>query len=415
MSATEPRLSTAQVAARLGVKQETVYAYVSRGILTRQRAEGGRASTFDALEVEALARRTARSATANPRPGRPSGSAGGTPLMVLDSALTLIEDDELFFRGADATELCTRASFETCAHWLWTGAWDPDAAFTAPLDALDVLRATDGWRSGLGTVDRLRLGASVAGSANPLRYQLDRDAVLHAAAGLIPVLVAALHEQAPPQDPVSVQLWHALDPRGQGGEDEIRVLDSALVLMLDHDLAMSTLAARVAASARAHPYAVVAAGLAALDGTLHGAASVAAHRLLEATMDRDAADVIGETLRAGQPLPGFGHVVYRRRDPRAETLFALLRRTDRFGPALDAADAITEIVAGRTGLLPTVDLALAVLSVGAGLGPAAGEAVFAVARTGGWIAHALEEYAERPARLRPVARYTGPDPGSAPY
>ncbi|HZO68125.1 MAG TPA: citrate synthase [Kribbellaceae bacterium] len=415
-----PRLTTAQAAARLGVKQETVYAYVSRGILTRERAAGARASTFDALEVEALARRTAgRSGTAPPRPGQAAGSAAGRPLMVLDSGLTLIVDDELFYRGADATSLATRASYETCAHWLWTGAWDPSAGFSAPPDALRTLRETDGWRATLSTVDRLRLGASVAGSANPLRYQLDQDAVVRSAAGLVPVLVAALHEREPAEGyeapgSVASRLWRALAP--DAGDDDVRVLEAALVLLLDHDLAMSTLAARVAASARAHPYAVVAAGLAALDGTLHGAASVAAHRMLQAAMapDRGAADVVGEILRAGNALPGFGHVVYTHRDPRADALFELLRTHDRYGPALEATSGIIDVVAGRTGLFPTIDLALAVLSVGRGLRPDAGEAVFAVARTCGWIAHALEEYGEQPARLRPVARYTGPQPGGGP-
>lgn len=87
---------------------------------------------------------------------------------------------------------------------------------------------------------------------------------------------------------------------------------------------------------------------------------------------------------------------------------------ERFGPALAAAGEIIGVVADRTGLFANIDLALGVLAIGAGLGAEAGEAIFAVARTAGWIAHALEEYDAQPARLRPVARYTGAEPGSSP-
>jgi citrate synthase len=189
------------------------------------------------------------------------------------------------------------------------------------------------------------------------------------------------------------------------------VLDAALALLIDHDLAASTLAVRVAASARAHPYAVVSAGLGALEGPLHGAASGLAHRFLVEVLERDgAAPVVADHLRTGQPVPGLGHRLYSGDDPRARMLFRLLDAVPQAAPALAAARDVVETAARHTPLHANVDLALAVLSVASAMPAEAGETVFAVARTAGWIAHALEEYAEPPLRMRPVGHYDGPKP-----
>src|SRR5437763_8602187 len=100
-----PRLTTAQAAARLGVKPTTLYAYVSRGLLPRSPGEGG-ASTFDPLDVEAFA--AGRRRPASPRPG---AGGSGRPLMVVDSPLTLVAPTGLFYRGRSAVELA-RLPFE---------------------------------------------------------------------------------------------------------------------------------------------------------------------------------------------------------------------------------------------------------------------------------------------------------------
>ena len=185
----------------------------------------------------------------------------------------------------------------------------------------------------------------------------------------------------------------------------------ALSLLIDHDLAASTLAVRVAASARAHPYAVVSAGLGALDGPLHGAASGLAHRMLAEVLERgSAAPVVADHLRAGRRVPGLGHRLYPAQDPRAEALFDVLATLPAARPALAAAREVEATTARQMELHANVDLALAVLSVSSGMPAEAGETVFAVARTAGWIAHALEEYEERPLRMRPSGQYTGPRP-----
>jgi citrate synthase len=167
-------------------------------------------------------------------------------------------------------------------------------------------------------------------------------------------------------------------------------------------------AARVAASVRADPYAVVSAGLATVSGTLHGGASLGIEALLdEIDRPQGAASVVGARLRQGERLRGFGHRLYPDADPRAGILLARLRDAAAGSPRLAMVEALLEAAADRGLPAPNIDLALAALAHVAGMTRGAGEAVFAVARSAGWIAHALEEY-DRDSPIRPRARYTGP-------
>ncbi|MFE9599371.1 citrate synthase [Streptomyces hokutonensis] len=401
----ERRLSTKETAELLGVKPETVYAYVSRGQLGSRREPGGRGSTFDAKEVEALARRNRRES---------SGSSGSGGELSVRTRITLIEKDRYFFRGVDATELAARHSYEEIAEWLWTGKMRPGITFTAPRASVAVARrAVDALPEHTGPTDRLRVAAIAAATADPLRFDLSEDAVLGTARTLIPTLVAAL----PPvrrthrdEGPLAHRLWARLSGQ-KADETSLRALDTALGLLVDHDLAASTLAVRVAASARAHAYAAVSSGLGVLEGPLHGAASGLAHRMLLDVLDQgSAAPVVADELRAGRRIPGLGHRLYPGEDPRARALFALLKDVPGAGPALAAARDIVATTARHTPLHANVDLALAVLTVSSGMPSTAGETIFAVARTAGWIAHALEEYGERPLRMRPSGHYVGEKP-----
>jgi citrate synthase len=397
------RLTTKEAAARLGVKPETVYAYVSRGQLSSRRDPSGRGSTFDANEVDALSRK-----------GRREPASVGDVTQRIRTRITLIDKDRYYFRGVDATELARRYGYEEIADWLWTGTLRAGVRFTAPAEPLAAARrAVEALPAHSGSADRLRVAAIAAAVADPLRFDLDRDAVLGSARTLIPTLVDALPtvgRRHRGEGRIAWRLWSRLTAE-RPDESFIRALDMALSLLIDHDLAASTLAVRVAASARAHPYAVVSAGLGALDGPLHGAASGLAHRMLAEVLERgSAAAVVADHLRAGRRVPGLGHRLYPGKDPRAEALFGVLAELPTARPALEAAREVEATTARHVELHANVDLALAVLSVASGMPAEAGEMVFAVARTAGWIAHAMEEYEERPLRMRPSGQYDGPRP-----
>jgi citrate synthase len=162
------------------------------------------------------------------------------------------------------------------------------------------------------------------------------------------------------------------------------------------------MAVRTAASTRAHPYAVVATGLGALDGPTHGAAAEAVRRFLRSAAElADPMTAVADRVHETGRVPGFGEPHYPEGDPRAVRLLELVHAP---GPIRSTVD---ELVAARPGMRPNVDLALAVLAEAYDMVPGAGETIRAIGRTAGWLAHALEEYRERPNRFRPRGFYTG--------
>lgn len=278
----------------------------------------------------------------------------------------------------------------------------------------EALRAAVAAQSGLAEdalpLDRLQVITTALAVADPMRFQLGRDAVTDTARTLIAGLVEALPDAGDGSGmswSVAGRLWGKLCPL-PAPEGLLRALGAALVLLADHELAASTLAARVAASVRADPYAVVASGLGVLSGPLHGGASYGAERMIaEVGEPAQAVRVIADRLRSGERIPGLGHTVYKAGDQRGLYLLALIRAAAPRHERLLAAEAILAEARRRRLPEPNIDFALATLAAVAGMVGGAGEAIFAVARTAGWLAHALEEY-DRNAPLRPRAIYTGP-------
>lgn len=391
-------MTAEEVARRLGVKMATVYAYVSRGAVHSWREPGSRASLFDPDEVEALARR-----------GRPRRASRPPALdFVIETALTAIGDHDLRYRGRSALELARAASFEDVAHWLWTGE---DAAGSIPWEGMPVLLPEVP-----SARDRLRMAVLFASVADPLRADLATPAVVERARSLIATMAGAgagsaearsarlvLDDGRPPRrGTIAGLLWGRL--AGVRATPElVAALNAALVLLADHELAVSTLAARVAASARAGPYAVVLAGLGPISGPLHGGASRFAYRLLQAASRIGPEPALAEALETHQLLPGFGHRLYPAGDPRARLLLDLVRSASPANRALAVADQVIASARRRARLEPNIDLALAVLATVTRMNEESGEVVFTVARAAGWIAHGIEEYGEAPLRFRPRA------------
>lgn len=413
-----PRLTTAQAASRLGVKPATLYAYVARGLIGSVRAETG-GSTFDALEVEALAdahRRGGRATDPTRGVGRTAAGGSGRPLGVLDSPITLIADDHLFFRGADAVELSRHLPFDEAVEFLWqSGA--PGSGFPADPDLGRALRAAGELLGAVSPpIDRFALAVTLAGSRDPFREELSTANVHAAGRTAVAAMAASLPQLGTPparDARFAARLWSRLSVV-EPSDGELALLEATLVLCLDHDLAAATLAARVAASARAHPYAALSAALGAFDSGLHGSMSTSAAEMITAAMAGRPERALAEQLGAGRAIPGFGHVIYRQRDPRAEAVFERMRALPRFHDVLRTVDRLDAIVAARAPRPANLDLALAALAVGAGMPRGSGQLLFALGRTAGWIAHIVDEYAQVPLRLRPESHYTGTAPGAAP-
>lgn len=390
----EDWLSSTEAATRLGVKRATLYSYVSRGLLQRVVDEDGRSSRFNPEDIVRLRSRSNR---------RGEDEVG----VLVSTGITEVSDGELRVRGRNLISLSSEARFEEAADWLWdsesNGQWPRFG------EAEDVARCVqDLLPDTTPMIDRLRVAVSVASATDPLRSSLSTASIRAVGRRVIGVMVDSLPLVAEQRDgDLAERLWSRLAP-GRSNARQRAVLNRALVLLLDHGLASSTLGVRVAASVRADPYSAVAAGLGILGGRLHGAASAPVHKIFEdAAMSGDPARALGDAQRLTGRTPGFGHSIYRRNDPRCSALMESVAGAWASHEHLPLVLTVQSLATERTDAPATVDFALGAMTFLAGMGPEAGEAVFAIARTAGWIAHALEEYDQDPLRFRFQARYTG--------
>ena len=208
---------------------------------------------------------------------------------------------------------------------------------------------------------------------------------------------------------IAVTLARAWAP---GREPAARLISAALVLCADHELNVSSFTARCAASAGATPYAVVAAGLAALTGVKHGGHGERVEAFLrEVGAQRGAGTraAIAARLKRGESLPGFGHELYPEGDPRCAELLQLAAEALPRSPAVALGRVVAAHAFDLVGERPNLDFGLVIAARALDLPPGGALALFAIGRTIGWIGHAIEQY--RLDRLiRPRARYIGEAP-----
>jgi citrate synthase len=396
-------MSSREAARRLGVSAATLYAYVSRGLLRSEAVDGRRERRYRADDIVRLKRRR--------DVGRKAESIAnhaldfGTP--VLESALTLIEDGRLYYRGLDAATLARTTSLEEIAHLLWECDAKPFAADNIPPMTTALRRA---WLAAatLSPVDRCLVLLPAAAALDHPSWVEDRTAMLETGVRTLRLLTAAVTARPPSALPVHEQLaaaWRVPNHLAP-------VLRAVLVLLADHEFNASAFAARVVASTGANLYGATIAGLAALNGPRHGGAT----RRVAALFDdvKRATDLDAELarlLRSRVYIPGFGHPLYPDGDIRADTLFVLLRERTPDSAELAFAERLAAAVERVIDRKANVDFTTVAVERVLGLPKDSALALFLLGRTVGWIAHALEQAAHG-ALIRPRARYTGPRPGS---
>jgi citrate synthase len=377
--------TAAEAAARLGVSRKTLYAYVSRGLLKARRAGAGRESRYLAPDVDRLAEERARGR----RPKEVAKAALDWGAPVLSSAITLIAGGRLYYRGEDAVDLAGQASLEDVAARLWSmpvaaafGAAAPPAVARADGDELIA-------RFAAATRDE----PTALWQTNPSRLADGCGALLRSQAACVlraRPAAAPIHRQC-------ASCWRLDD----AGADLVRM---ALALCADHELNASSFTARCVASTGASLRAAVIGGLAALSGPRHGGMTAR----IEAFWDSLAAaatskEALRNRLAGGEDIPGLGHPLYPDGDPRAA---ALLARVWEVRPDWREWMADAEALTGRA---PNIDLALVAVRRHLDLPSGSALGLFALGRTAGWIAHALEQRASAQL-IRPRAVYDGPAP-----
>ena len=234
---------------------------------------------------------------------------------------------------------------------------------------------------------------------------LTRGGVVRTGRLILGELAACVGEGEPSAAPVHRRLASAWALDEAGGE----LVRRCLVLLADHELNASTFVARCVASTGATPYAAVSGALAALSGRRHGGASSRVEAMFRELGDAAPRAVLAARLARGDDLPGLGQPLYPRGDPRALAIIEALTKTRPEAGARVAAAAVAAME--LTGQSPNVDFALGATTTALGLAPGAALGIFLVARSVGWIAHALEQY-ESGVLIRPRARYTGRRPNA---
>ena len=392
-------LSARAAAARLRVTPATLYAYVSRG-LVRSEPGSGRRRRYLAADIEALRRRQAA--------GREPAAALDWGAPVLDSAITSITPEGLFYRGIDALALARTAAVRDVAALLWQGeAAELFAADNGPSVSPRLVAARDA-AGELPPLERCLVLLPHAAAEDPRAFDLSPSAVARTGERMLRLMAAIVARHVPSVRPVDALMSEVGGP----ATGTRALLRAALILCADHELNVSAFTVRCVASAGANPYLAVVAGLAALRGARHGGLTERTGAFLDAVLSApDLEAELATRLQRGEAFPGFGHPLYPRGDPRAKLLLAMLAAAG--SEAERAARPVAAAVETLTGRAPTIDWALAVLGRVLALPPGGALALFALGRTLGWIAHAQEQYATDRI-IRPRARYVGPVPGQNP-
>jgi citrate synthase len=394
---TTPWVEAAAAIELLGVSRATLYAYVSRGHIRSEPLAGGtRRRRYSREDIERFATHTQE--RRNPEKAAQRALHWGMP--ILESRITLIADERIYYRGQDVSVLAGASSLAEVAALIWTGT-----AGSAALEPPSRLLHTAPRQKGaVPFVPAAQAALSLAGARDTLAYDLRPHAVAQTGWRIAWQLAGVATGIDTPRGTIDATLANAWGVARAAG-----LIRAALILCADHELNVSTFAARCVASAGSSPYNVVIAGLAALEGTKHGGTTArieASWNALRGT--RDLAGEFADRLRRDEPISGFGHPLYPHGDPRAKVLLAMLPRGKTATFAGQLADAAHTVL----GEAPTVDFALVAVARALDLPAGAAMILFAIGRTIGWIGHAIEQY-ENDAIIRPRAKYVGEQPVAA--
>jgi citrate synthase len=373
-----------------------------------------------------------------PRPETGSEPAGGgighyspglEDVVAAETALSDVDGaaGRLVIRGRDLEELAGRVSYESAVATLWADLVPPPRGEGALRRALGAARIGAFRRFeplfprlyGLSPIEGVRLLLASLPDSEP------DHAVLAVAAAAVAAAVAIRSAQGLPAAAPDPAAAHAADLLGMlrgaaAGPAEAAALETYLVTVIDHGLNASTFTARVVASTAAGIPSAVAAALCALKGPLHGGAPGPVLDMLDAIGTAENAEPwLDAALARGERLMGFGHRIYRVRDPRADVLKAAVARMPAGKRRIELAQAVEQaalaVLARRKPgrrLDINVEFYTALLLDSLGIPREGFTPIFAAGRAAGWVAHALEQI--RTGRIiRPQSRYVGPWPARA--
>ncbi|UUX95323.1 citrate synthase [Aquabacterium sp. J223] len=414
-AAARTNYASAQEAMKLlGIRQQTLYAYVSRGWIRSIRQPGQRNRLYLREDLERMsARSLARSGH-----GAVAASAMNWGEPIIPTTITEITAEGPRYRGKLACDLVRQgASFESVAELLWTGMWHEGAAWPQAESSLELKRLTDSLPS-LQASDQLlevfalvtlHLGVGRGTVAERIRSGRTLDAarqVIHTLVGCCGLSSAAQRYVAMRDgETVAQGLMRALGVKPT--PENRRAIEAILILLADHELSPGAFNARVAASSGSTLHSCIASALCASSGLEIGRLYNRVGEFLDS--GRSKATLVARALdfhRRNTMVPGFVHPMYPHGDPRARLLLEIARERDDPGRTLAPVFGFLEEVEERLSLHPRHEFAVAVLVRAMGLPRYAAGALFALARTAGWVAHVQEQRLSG-SLLRPRAKFVG--------
>ncbi len=360
----------------LGVKAQTLYAYVSRHkIRTKSDALDSRHSLYSREDIEGLLRSMRR-----PRARADVAEAAirwGDP--VLTTAISEVREGTIWLRGRSILDCSSDLTLEQVAALLCDV---PE--IVCPIVKTNV--------SGASAFTRAMKSLSAEAENSKPMLGRDWDDIGHEAGRMIALVCEACLGQCN-DGPIHKRIGSAWAAKRES-QDVIR---RALVLLSDHELNASTFAVRVCASTGASLPAALLAGMATLSGPRHGGVAGMARNALDAALEQRLDEFLTENADQMPFSFGFGHRLYPAGDPRAAEL---LQHIPKNAPARRAVEELST----RTSSPPNIDAALAAASAHFNWPSEAATALFAIGRTAGWIAHAVEQ-ARSGELIRPRAKY----------
>ena len=402
-------LTASEAAQQLGVTEATLYAYVSRGLIRSEDCDGSkRTRKYSAEDVFRMSER--KEMRKNPDKVAENALSWGAP--ILDSAITLIAEGHLFYRGYDAIELAKSKTFEEVFSLLWTGYF-PERGASAQVSLPNVealLPANLPDSTPLDIYGKAQQLLPLLAGTEITMHDLRPKAVASSARKIMHLLVQLAAERRV-ETTISETLMQSWAPKNSSAA---KLFDAALVLSADHELDPSTFTARCVASTRSHPCAVVGACLSALQGHVYREKYFQCEKFLaDVYRFGNAREAVASWLQEGLAIPCFGHPLYPAGDPRAKYLLETIAAEGNASEKLELIFSVVDEVARVLGEQPNLEIALVAIATRLELDINAARTLFTIGRSAGWMAHAIEQYQVREF-FRPRARYVGEPPRRAP-
>lgn len=358
-------------------------------------------------------------------------SAGLEGIVAGQTALSTVgkEGTGLTYRGYAIEDLAEHATFEEVAWLLLYGELPHQSELDEFLARLQTQRALPAQLKAVlaqlpetaHPMDVLRTACSALGCLEPEQSAADQHRIAERLLAIFPSALAYWHhfarsgnriETESPEPTMAGHFLHLLHGVQPSAEHR-RALDASFTLYAEHEFNASTFAARVTASTLSDMYSAITSGIGTLRGPLHGGANEQAMELIERFGDPDQAERgVLDALARKEKIMGFGHRVYRHRDPRSDVIKEWSRRLSMSANdtlLFPISERIEQVMRREKKLFPNLDFYAASAYRFLGIPTLLFTPLFVFARTAGWAAHVIEQRADN-RLIRPTADYIGPAP-----